>query len=75
MNSLSTASTILDILSITNGENRFLGMSIFDKHKRPKTSYITAIGSQYFTSSDKGHKVLKNDGMINKIKELQQFGE
>lgn len=75
MNSLSTSSTILDILSITNGENRFLGMSIFDKHKHPKTSYITAIGSQYFTSSDKGHKVLKNDGMINKIKELQQFGE
>jgi arylsulfatase A-like enzyme len=75
MNSLSTASTVLDILGIKDGENRFLGMSLFDKQKHPKTNYITAIGSQYFTSADEGHKILKDKGTIKKIKELQQFGE
>lgn len=57
-NSLSLAPTILNMLGIKYGMNYFLGCSLLDSECKSDFSNASAIGDDYFTTSDKANVTL-----------------
>ncbi|MEQ1967272.1 LTA synthase family protein [Xenorhabdus nematophila] len=74
INSLSLTPTILDILGINNEENKFLGLSIFDKKEQPRRSTISAISKQFYDTSRCSVIPLESEIEKEKIKKYQIFG-
>lgn len=78
LNSLSLTPSILDILGIEDGQNRFLGLSIFDENPHPIENYISAVGSKkYKVINGEVEKISDDDKYkkeVDKISLYQKFG-
>lgn len=76
LNSLSLAPTICDILGIKEGQNRFLGRSIFDKNQTIENK-ISAVGASEFYDLRDGAKKMdkkKYKNLIDKIISYEIIG-
>ena len=70
MNSLSFAPTILHMLGITNGQNYFLGCSVFDKKCKSEFKCVTNIGSEIYKTDNAEIKRSEDKLLEIKIKKF-----
>jgi phosphoglycerol transferase MdoB-like AlkP superfamily enzyme len=70
MNSLSFAPTILHMLGITNGQNYFLGCSVFDKKCKSEFKCVTNIGSETYKTDNAEIKRSEDKLLEIKIKKF-----
>ena len=69
-NSLSLAPTVLHALGIKNGRNYFLGCYLFDHACKSDFSHISAVGDNFYQTSDLRASVCDDERIIKKIKKF-----